>query len=319
MPVKDITPTYIHGTPISIELVNIRHICPHRHCDSIEILYCLRGTLTMTIAHEELCLAPGEIVTVDHDDIHYVTANTDNAVIILHINMKDINRNWQDIQYIFFSCATALCKPHQQKPMHDIYDIILTLAYTYYSQINSANENRQKEIRHMSIRLVNLLLEKFSWFSVEGFTAEENEKYRSRLNDISAYLQQNYQNKITIPQVAQKIHIDENYLSQFLKRTSFISFTSMVNYIRSYEAEKLLLFTGKSIHEISDLCGFSSVKYFHKYFKIVYSTTPLQHRIKYLNIAAIPQNICSYETTESLKMIKDEIIRRYIDENTHFK
>lgn len=313
MLVKEITPTYIDHTPVMIELLNIRHIRPHRHSDAIELLYCLEGNLRITIAHEDISLATGEIVTVDHDDIHYVTADEDNTVLIIHIDMKNVGHKWQDIRYIFFSCATKLCKPHQQDALHSVYDIMLIMAYTYFSRA----KNSEETLRCMSMRLVDILLEKFSWFAVEGFTAEENKKYRSRLNYISAYLQQHYQEKITISQLAEKVHIDENYLSQFMKRISFLSFTFTVNYIRSYEAEKLLLFTDKSIQEISDLCGFSSVKYFHKYFKAAWETTPLQHKIKYRKIAAIPQSISTYESGDALDIIKENIVKRYVNENIH--
>ena len=49
----------------------------------------------------------------------------------------------------------------------------------------------------------------------------------------------------------------------------------------SEKAEKLLLTTGKSISEISLLCGFSDPKYIYKSFKKWYDVTPSAHKKAY--------------------------------------
>ena len=198
MLVRETNPSYIPKTPIMIEIVNIRHVKPHRHNDAIEFIYCMSGSVKMTIAHQKINIYENELVTVDHDDIHYMTADTDNIVLIIHIDLKNIRHQWEDIQYIFFSCATGLARPDQKRAMEEIYDIMMALAYTYMTQRESAVQ----VYKNMSDRLIDILLEKFCWFSVEGLTSEENEKYRSRLNNIGAYIQKNYKEKITISQLA---------------------------------------------------------------------------------------------------------------------
>lgn len=311
MLVKDMLPSYIEGTPISIEILNIRHISPHRHCDAIEFVYCFKGNLKITIAHQnDLPISSGDLALVDREDIHYITSDEDNCTLIIHINTSCFGNNCDDINCVFFSCATQLCREYQKHSLNQVINILLTIAYLYILNGN----NSLRELRQLTDRLVRILLSKFRFFSVEGLDSEENEKYYKRLDAIIAYIQCNYNQKITIAEIANKIYMDSNYLSQFLKRTSFYSFTFMVNYIRAYEAEKLLLFTDKSIQKISEECGFSDVKYFHKYFKRFWGITPLQHRIRYRKLTHVPEDFSIYSSGEALKITKNEIINLFITE-----
>lgn len=314
MLVKDIHPTCINGTTISIEVLNIRHIRPHRHCDAIEFIYCFKGNLRTTLAHKkDLAISAGELVLVDHDDIHYISADEDNCTLIMHIDTECFYSMFDDINCVFLSCATRLCRPYQKEALNQIIGNLLTITYLYHSNMENIHHNDPcNKIKNLTSRLIEILLKQFRWCSVEGLDSDENEKYNNRLDNIIAYIQNNYFEKITIVKVAEQVYMAPNYLSQFLKRTYFSSFTKMVNYIRAYEAEKLLLFTNKPIHEISDLCGFSSVKYLHKHFKAFWGTTPLQHRIAYRNLMNVPEEVFEFAQEDVLEIIKEEMVKHYV-------
>ncbi len=227
------------------------------------------------IDHERSTLNAGELVTVEHQNVHCLESTEDNLFLSVHIDLKETKFDWETIQYYYFSCSTRYCFPHQQKAMAQIIDILLSAAYMRASK---KFEVSPADWRKICDALIKLLIDHFLWFAVEDLTSEENKKFRERLIDILTYTQKHYKEKITIKQLAQMEYINENYLSQFLKRTSFHSFTLMLNYVRCFEAQKMLLNTDKSIQEISDACGFSSKKYFHKHFKFYWNTTPLQLR-----------------------------------------
>ena len=55
----------------------------------------------------------------------------------------------------------------------------------------------------------------------------------------------------------------------------------MVNYIRCWHAEDLLLTTDMPNAEISYACGFSDPKYFYAAFKDLWGCTPSEHRQQY--------------------------------------
>lgn len=308
----EINPEYIKDTGISIEILNITFIKPHRHPSAIEMIYCLKGSFTIQIAHESITCYAGQMVTADHCDIHYISADEDNVSIIVHLDISNTHYSNDEMRAILFSCSTALIRDNQIPYLNEIYDKILAMAYIYSSHQKDPSDalHNLKQIR---LDMIDLLVQKFSWYSVLGFTLEENEKYRERINAISLYIQDNCREKITLAKIAKVAHFDSNYLSGFMKRTSMRSYSFTVNYFRCYEAESLLLSTKKTVEEISDTCGFSSKKYFHKHFKEIWNITPLQHRKRYESLFQTNEEYLPLDSNESLELVKETIISRQLN------
>ena len=310
MKIKNVIPEALSDIPISAKLMNIRHYSSHMHEDSLELLYCISGNLNLVSAHMDyLQLHENELLLLDRNDIHYAWADDDNKILVVHIGLADYSLYAERVKYLFFSCATFLCKPEQQASMDKIIDLMLAAAYVRYSDETCRTAIYKKLYDSLS----TLLVEEFSWFAVENLTSRENEKYRERLEGILKYVQLHYDEKITVSQLAKRYYINENYLSQFLKTTSFESFSMLLQYIRCYEAERLLLTTDMKIQEISDRCGFSSVKYFHKYFKLLWRITPLQHKFRHLRFCSEPDNFFEYEKNTAFTTVRDHIEKRHID------
>lgn len=108
-----------------------------------------------------------------------------------------------------------------------------------------------------------------------------NQDLYDRFTRVLEYIINNYKEKITVSQLASREHMNRNYFSQFVSKTVFSSFSNMVNYIRCYNAEILLLTTEKSISDISFECGFSDPKYFYSAFKSLWHMTPNEDRERY--------------------------------------
>lgn len=310
MNIKNTIPEALSDIPISAKLMNIRHCNSHMHENSLELLYCLSGHLNLVSAHMDyLQLHENELLLLDRSDIHYAWSDADNTILAVHIDLTGYPLYSERIKYLFFSCATFLCKPEQQASMDKITDLMLAAAYVRYSDAYNPDSAYKKLYDALSA----VLVDEFNWFSVENLTSSENEKYRERLEGILKYVQLHYDEKITVSQLAKLYYINENYLSQFLKTTSFESFSRLLQYIRCYEAEKLLLTTDKKIQEISDRCGFSSVKYFHKYFKLLWGITPLQHKFRHMRFCSEPEDFSEYEKSIAFTTVRDYIAKRHID------
>lgn len=84
--------------------------------------------------------------------------------------------------------------------------------------------------------------------------------------------------KLTISQLAVAVHINENYLSQFMHKSGHGSLSNLISYMCCFYAQYLLLTTEMSIIQIADKCGISDVKYFYKYFKNAWKQTPQEFR-----------------------------------------
>lgn len=138
MLVKDYEPDYIMHTPLSIEITDVRHYHAHRHKNAVEFIYCISGSVVIRIAQEDLILKEGQVVTIDHDDIHFMHSDAKNILLIVHLNMASVAGNWESVKYIFISCASYYCKYYQKDDIDKVCDLLLTAAYIYLSKKRTA-------------------------------------------------------------------------------------------------------------------------------------------------------------------------------------
>lgn len=100
------------------------------------------------------------------------------------------------------------------------------------------------------------------------------------LNRIIYYIQTNITEKLTSAQISHDLKISQNYIfSKFKKHLN----TTLSDFILQEKIKKsvhLLLFTEKSLVEISNHLSFSSQSYFQKTFKQVMKMTPTEFRKK---------------------------------------
>lgn len=83
---------------------------------------------------------------------------------------------------------------------------------------------------------------------------------------------------LCVDEIAAAVGYSRSYLSQLFKREVGISLHQYVQQQRLNEAKDLLLFTNKSINEISTFLHFSTQSYFQNVFKRSVGVTPYQYR-----------------------------------------
>ncbi|WP_066633593.1 response regulator transcription factor [Desulfolucanica intricata] len=98
------------------------------------------------------------------------------------------------------------------------------------------------------------------------------------------YILKNYQNEITLSQVAAHVHLSNSYFSRFFKRKTGSSFVEYLGKLRLKEARKLLVSSDRSIDEIALAVGFKNNSYFTSVFKKYEGITPSEYRIKATNL-----------------------------------
>ena len=266
---------YRKNMPFEAELCRIGRQYPHRHSTELELVYCLEGSLHLIAADQDYTLTTGQIHSIDFMDIHYLNGSKDNLTLVFHLDLSMLPE-WDELQYVYYACESNHFFPYQQQALDKVKDIILSLSYIYLTG------NKSKNDCSVAVRnLADLLLQYFNWFNYENQDEYMNQDLYDRFTRVLEYIINNYKEKITVSQLASREHMNRNYFSQFVSKTVFSSFSNMVNYIRCYNAEILLLTTEKSISDISFECGFSDPKYFYSAFKSLWHMTPNEDRERY--------------------------------------
>jgi len=86
-------------------------------------------------------------------------------------------------------------------------------------------------------------------------------KKMARLGRITEYIDQNYSEKITLTQLAEREGVTTTYLSHFIHDNLHMTFQEYVSSVRFERALKLLRDTSMCMTDVSVVSGFSDVKY----------------------------------------------------------
>lgn len=299
---------YKNNMPFSAELCRIGKQYPHRHSTELELVYCLEGTIHLIAADQDYVLTPGQIHSIDYYDLHYLNGSSDNMTLIFHLDLSALPE-WDELRYVYYACESNHCFPYQQPAMDRVKDIILALSTIYF---RGDDVDCSRGVR----TLADVLLQYFNWFNYENQDDYMNEDLYARFTRILKYINNNYREKITVSQLASREHMNRTYFSQFISKTVFNSFSNMVNYIRCYNAEILLLTTDMSVSDISFECGFSDPKYFYSAFKSLWHLTPTEDRRRYarqcLDAKAIKNSSIPFSDDAAAAIIRDYISKWHI-------
>lgn len=112
-----------------------------------------------------------------------------------------------------------------------------------------------------------------------AFRKEESISYNSRrIDTVMHYLNQHFQNDITLTEVAGLVAMSEVSFSRFFKARTGKTFIDTLNEIRLGNASRMLIDTTHSVNEIAYKCGFNNISNFNRIFKKKKDCTPKEFR-----------------------------------------
>ncbi len=116
--------------------------------------------------------------------------------------------------------------------------------------------------------------------SVEGNQYQFSEESDHRTKAILDYIETNYQDKISIEEMADITHMTAGAFCKYFKKQFNRSFTNYLNEFRIRKTCILLQDTDEKLSEISYKCGYENMSFFHRQFKKYMHMTPHEYRKK---------------------------------------
>ncbi len=124
---------------------------------------------------------------------------------------------------------------------------------------------------------------------VKGITGETNSGEETESSSGSfivknalQYIEENYQHKLTLGEVAEKTYVSQWHLSKLLNRHVEQSFSEILNHARIEAAKKLLVDPSLRIGDISETVGFLDLAHFSRVFKKQEGVSANEYRNKIL-------------------------------------
>ncbi|MFN4147737.1 MAG: AraC family transcriptional regulator [Runella sp.] len=109
-----------------------------------------------------------------------------------------------------------------------------------------------------------------------------HQKEQERLKRLYQFIDQNYQRKIEVDEVAELANLSKAAFCRYFKKMTRLTFTEFLNHYRINQAKRLLLLD-KNVSETCFECGFESLSYFNRVFKKTTGANPLTFKKQHLS------------------------------------
>ena len=127
--------------------------------------------------------------------------------------------------------------------------------------------------------LVFLLLDNLAKEKRHYIELKDN-KYKNRIINIIKYMETNYQEDLSVDNIAERFEISNGYLSKLFKDNLDVTVKEYLTRLRLWHAEEELISTDYPVIDIALNNGFPNVKSFNQTFKRKYFLTPAKYREK---------------------------------------
>ncbi len=211
---------------------------------------------TESSGHNGICELKNELeqklyIAVKKGLFNKAHAIINNVFYILedeHINDARLNYYLQKMLYVIAMAAIEIgANP----------GVVYNLKYTIKEKINNLKNKANNYSFLNSVFSDYLIL-------IDKNINKHNNKY---VQKTIRYLQNNYQQKIFLSDLAEQVYLSTSYLSKLFKKEVNKTITEFLTEIRLEEAKSYLINSNLPLKNISEKVGFSEVSYFNKVFK----------------------------------------------------
>lgn len=278
----------LNNSSITISVQPVKSFIPFHIHDYVEINIPLINSCMVKTEHEQILVSQNDVMFIGMKTPHKVEPISETDVVINielrpsafslnELNFLQTKGKGITISNLLFSLLSneehgeghySLFKIDQDpKICNLIYDII----DEYYRPKIQTNQI----IKLKMLTMFSLLIRKV-YYKESKIT--NSKKQTNSLLSLLLYIEKNYSN-ITLYKMANHFSFNPNYLSDYLKSETGLSFIKLVQLQRVNVAAEYLTNTEVSVEKIANQVGYKNASYFYKVFKIYFGISPARYRI----------------------------------------
>ncbi len=263
---------------ITVQSVKTGPFCDKHTHDFFEFVYMKKGTAAHYIDGVKYSVKHGDLLFINRNQTHSYEADEGFELVNILINPEFIGKElvnteslitlfshsmfeeFENINGLFSQCAHF--SGNETAETDTIIDLLL----------REYNEKKigYKSIMHGGIRI--LFSKVLRSMQIPNTPSVSDENYL--LTEIKNYIDENFNKKITLSEIAAKSFYNPIYFGNLLKKNFGKSFSTYIKEKRISKAAELLKTTDKPVDEIMSLVGYNDKKLFYRHFKEIYITTP---------------------------------------------
>lgn len=227
------------------------------------LLYIIEGNCSMIIEDTKYNLVTDDLILVNSNEQYELYSDTEVLVVSLKFSLKHLNLGYD----LYFKCFS-----NGNSENDNFSTIKLDLAQLLKSEFNSDSPFN-------SLSFLYHLIEHLRLHFISERKLTNQTKHLKRIKDIQTYIEENYNKRITLKDLAEHEHLSVSYLSNFIEKCLGRSFLAYYNNIRLNYAVNDLITTNLTIEEIALRNGFDDPRSLVAAFKKRYNILPSKYRI----------------------------------------
>lgn len=235
---------------------------PHLHQEA-ELIYVLEGSATVLDGETTHHLGEEDVFLVNRNRKHALSVGERALVFQVFLSPR-LFQQYLEQNHPFFRCDSA------SGGNEDYNSLRLHLRRLMNRFVNHP-DSPDFQVTACVYQMLNCLTD----FLVEQPGTEGHD---DRTDEIVWFIESNYDQGITLNELADRLHLTYSYLSRSFKKTVGMNFPEYLNTVRLRHAVEDLLYTEKSMTQIAMDNGFSNAAALNKAFRASYGTTPFAYK-----------------------------------------
>lgn len=256
---------------LQAKLLEVTKSKPIYNEEEITVILVLQNPLHIHKFNTNKTYHQGDVIFIESKTLFYMQGNKTIIEILTIPNSLFIKYHYEYMRNI--ALVDALEEDYTEKDIYYVYRdcIFIKDMVDAYTTLRSNSDNAKRILEE---KLIISLINEYSTLSDRTIGDEQVKRYYQTLN----YIHDMYSQKISLETVANKDGLRKTSFAQSYKQIANETFLDTVSRIRLRHAEHLLATTSLSNKEISELCGFSDLKYFYRDFRNAFSQTPAEYK-----------------------------------------
>ncbi len=261
--------------PYHIFLIDAETEHTHAHTE-LEICFLLCGNAEFHINDRIFPLYEHDFIVIRPLALHQIQCCSNNCrILFLQIDLFAFQKYITGLSDVSFQFSNVMNNRN-----HILYQrLYQSLRNIFYTAVEGNSVWRLTALQEV-ITILSILLSHYQTTSDEqekqAFSYDEYNQMR--MLSVLEYINQHWQQSLTLTSVAETFSMNPSYFSRFFKNIMGIGFSNYLTHLRLKRSLSLLLDTDMHIIEIALECGFNDYKTYSRLFKKEFGYPPQIYR-----------------------------------------
>lgn len=268
---------------IRVFVNKINYVENHIHND-IEIFIVLSGKVSIKLNSIEQKLSVGDMFLINSGDVHSLSSYADvdgkvfedSTSLFIQISNHFAREYFPKIRTLVFE-SLNLKNVLKKEDYQEMLSLLILTAEDYFSE----TDYFELDVVSNVSKVLTILLKNVNHEIINEVQKIRIQKQQRRLERIISYIDDNFDTKIKLEDIAIKENLSLTYLSHLFSEHFGMSFQEFINVKRMEQCIRLMANKEKTLLEIALESGFSDTKYMNKVFLDKLGCTPKEYRKRY--------------------------------------